>query len=248
MLKFLLVVIFLLQSGLRKDNMKYYNSHSIYFAGDQVLNTKCLKALEKESGLSDPPFRDDNKNSPLPAHNAVQAIITTLQFYCDCVNITSWETFVQPGGKLYFKEMGYDITFQVWRPSPTVQDDGCYSLVGKNVFSSFTFRGGGFVELTPTPPGNSIITAQSGDVIGYYTNSRTGSNEGIQLVTGKDYTHNRIWYHDLGTGVPLNFGAKECQVQTGYGRLLKSSIHGIPAIRVSTGKILELVYVQIGLV
>ena len=127
------------------------------------------------SDFDDPPFDDDN-NRGLPASPAVQAIIPTYKFYCDCVNITSWETYVQPGGGNHYRAGVYDITFQVWRPSPTVTSsngyEGCYSLVGENVFTNFTVSERGYVQLSPTPP--SIITALSGDVVGYYTNSRDG--------------------------------------------------------------------------
>ena len=146
-----------------------------------------------DTDLNDPPFNDDN-NDGLPASPAVQAIIPTYKFYCDCVNITSWETYVQPGDGNHYRNRVYDITFQVWRPSPTVTRsngyEGCYSLVGENVFTSFTFSEGGFVQLSPTPPSNSIITAQSGDVVGYYTNSRNGNDDGIQLETDDDYNVN----------------------------------------------------------
>ena len=162
-----------------------------HFIDDCVSGQICLKALKRDTEPSDPPFYDANFGS-LPADDAVQAIITTYKFYCDCVNITSWETYVQPGSGAFTDTMAYDITFQVWRPSPTVNDSGCYSLVGGNMFTSFSFIVGGTVQLSP--PSSSIITAQSGDVVGYYTNSRRKSNNGIQLERDSKYTQNIIWY------------------------------------------------------
>ena len=47
------------------------------------------------------------------------------------------------------------------------------------------------------PVTNSIITAQSGDVVGYYTNSRNGNNEGIQLEQASVYNQNIVWYDDV---------------------------------------------------
>ena len=76
----------------------------------------------------------------------VQAIITTYQFHC-CGN--AWQTFVEPGGQA--REGDYDITFQVWRPSPTVNSDGCYGLVGENAFTRISSPNydSGLISVTP---------------------------------------------------------------------------------------------------
>ena len=196
----------------------------------------CLKALNSDTDPSDPPFNDNNNNSPLPADNAVQAIITTYKFYCDCVNITSWETYVQPGGGRYSSIMAYDITFQVWRPSPTVNDSGCYSLVGENVFTSFSFNDGGLVQLSP--PNSSIITAQSGDVVGYYTKSREGMNDGIQLERDSIYTENIIWYQAIDSNGLTPLLDSDCPYPVGSesGRILASSTNAAPMLRLVTSK------------
>ena len=50
------------------------------------------------------------------------------------LRITAWLFDVEPGNP-DFHNGGYTFhLFQVWRPSPTVQDNGCYSLVGVNRF------------------------------------------------------------------------------------------------------------------
>ena len=184
------------------------------------------------SDPDDPPFNDANNNG-LPASPAVQAIIPTYKFYCDCVNITSWETYVQPGGKNHYMARVYDMTFQVWRPSPTVTSsngyEGCYSLVGENVFTNFTFSEGGYVQLSPTPP--SIITAQSGDVVGYYTNSRDGDNQGIQLERDNDCNENIVWYKMEMDSVRTNN-----KVLVGSGGTLKVSTRAAPILKVSTSE------------
>ena len=199
--------------------------------GTLVSGQGCLRALKRNSEPSDPPF-DDRDYDPLLASNAVQAIITTYKFYCDCVNITSWETYVEPGGMGHQNSATYDIAFQVWRPSPTVQDTGCYGLVGQNNFMSLSFSRGGLVQLTPTPPLNTVITAQSGDVVGYYTNSR---DDGIQLERSNDYNQNIIWYH---TG-DLLFGNNECQFPVGNrsDRSLRSSTNAAPMLSIGDSKL-----------
>ena len=171
----------------------------VYLASTQG----CLKAFLRNYELADPPFNDDDNNG-LPASPAVQAIIPTYKFYCNCVNITSWETYVSRSIK-----SKYHITFQVWRPSPTVTNEtgysGFYSLVGQNRFTNIRFTQGSLVWLTPTPPSNSIITAQSGDVVGYYTNSR--NKRGIQLERDDYYERNIVWYQTIrntDTSMTLN--------------------------------------------
>ena len=199
-----------------------------------VISQNCLGVLKRGSSDPDNPPFNDNNNRGLSASPAVQAIIPTYKFYCDCVNITSWETYVQPGGGGHSRGKAYDITFQVWRPSPTVTSsngyDGCYSLVGENVFTSISFPDGGFVQLSPTPPSNSIITAQSGDVVGYYSNSRRGNNQGIQLERDRDYTVNIIWYNSPNTS-PNNL------VSIGPNGLLPSLTSAAPMLKVSTSKL-----------
>ena len=183
------------------------------------------------SDPDDPPFNDDNSDG-LPASPAVQAIIPTYKFYCDCVNITSWETYVQPGGRNHQYGV-FDITFQVWRPSPTVNSsngyEGCYSLVGENVFTSVTVSEGSFVQLSPTPP--SIITAQSGDVVGYYTNSRGGNDEGIQLERDNDYNENIVLYKMEMDSLRTNN-----KLSVGPGGALTVSTRAAPMLKVSTSE------------
>ena len=202
--------------------------------GYLVTGQGCLRALTRDDEPNDPPFNDDN-NNPLPASNAVQAIITTYKFYCDCVNITTWETYIQSGQEIYSESMSYDITFQVWRPSPTVQDTGCYSLVGENVFTRLNFQEGSFVQLSP--PRNEIITAKSGDVVGYYTNNQHRPDNGIQLERNYDYSNNIIWYQSFRNGnlVQLN---NECPfpVGTESDRVLRSSTGAAPMLKISTSK------------
>ena len=187
------------------------------------------------SDPDDPPFNDDNSDG-LPASPAVQAIIPTYKFYCDCVNITSWETYVQPGRGNHYRARVYDITFQVWRPSPTVTStngyDGCYSLVGENIFTSFTFSEGGFVLLSPIPPSNSIITAQSGDVVGYYTNSQGGNDKGIQLERNNDYNENIVWYKMEMDSVRTNN-----KLSVGSGGTLNVSTRAAPMLLISTSEL-----------
>ena len=163
----------------------------------------------------------------------MQAIVPTYKFYCDCVNITSWGTCVHPGD---VASGSYDITFQVWRPSRTVTSDngyeGEYSLVGQNVFARVVFPRGGFVYLSPTPPSNSIITAQSGDVVGYYTYSRNGINQGIQLEIDIAFAENKVWYRSFRSTGPLSVDT----LSAGSEGMLDLSIRAAPMLRINTSE------------
>ena len=95
--------------------------------------------LEAEYGDEDLPFRDNPNYPSLP--NKTQVIVTSYRFRC-CGKITAWLTYVRGTN---IQNGVYDITFQVWRPSPTVQANGCYSLVGENIFTSISLHGGGIM-------------------------------------------------------------------------------------------------------
>ena len=187
----------------------------------------CLQAAEGEQL----PFRDDNGSPRLPSGS--QAIITTYQFGC-CGDITAWQTYVQPGGGGHRNDRSYDIFFQVWRrPSPTVQNDGCYSLVGENRFSSIFFGDDGLVSETPEP--SNIISVQPEDVVGYYTFSRRDPNnnnmEGLQLDESR--------LNDNVLFLPYTMGVSTIcavPVEDGGGRTLISSTNAGPILSVSISK------------
>ena len=111
-------------------------------------------------------------------------------------------------------------------------------LVGENVFTSITFSDGGLMQLSPTPLSNTFITAQSGDVVGYYTNSHEGRNEGIQLERHSNYSMNIVWFSNLGRRpvLPLRnktFRFSRGSVSTG---VLRSSTNVAPMLRISTSR------------
>ena len=164
----------------------------------------------------------------MPVRNAVQAIITTYKFYCDCANITSWETYIEPGDVEYAEDMVYDITFQVWE---TFVNSGYWML---------QFSGGecGLVQLSPTPPSNTFITAQSGDVVVYYTNSREGRYEGIQLERHSNYSMNIVWFSNLGRRPVLPLRNKTCRFSRGSAStgVLRSSTNVAPMLRISISR------------
>ena len=182
----------------------------------------CLRA----DGGEQLPFRDEN-SSPLPRGS--QAIIITYQFQC-CGDITAWQTYVQPGGGGH-RDGAYDIFFQVWRPSPIVQDNGCYSLVGENRFTSIRFGNNAPVSETPEP--SNIISVRPGDVVGYYTFSREGDddNQGIQLDSSLTNDNVLFLPHTVGVSTICAL-----PVEDQNGRTLISSTNAGPVLSVSISK------------
>ncbi len=123
----------------------------------------------------------------------------------------------------------YSINFQVWRPSPTVNADGCYSLVGENIFPSISFPEGGLVSETPAP--SNIITVRPGDVVGYFTMSRGGDDEGIQLET--DFNDEAVWYNG---GDLMSNGGESCPFPVGPTRTLSASTNAAPVLSIGISK------------
>ena len=178
-----------------------------------------------------PPFKDNNGSPRLPS--GTQAIITSYMFRC-CGNITAWQTYVQPGGMNHQKGV-YDITFQVWRPSPTLQKSGCYSLVGENRFTNILLGVEGLVNETPEP--SNILSVQPGDVVGYYTFSRAqqdNSTNGIQLVASRNL--DMVWFHTSSRSEPVIRGALNCPFRLGIDGILTKYIEAAPVLSVRVCK------------
>ena len=188
---------------------------SVYYLMSVKCSASAQNCLLAAEGRDIPPFIDDNMFPRLP--NATQAIITSYIFGC-CGNIIAWQTYVQPGGDN--RQNDYDITFQVWRPSPTMQETGCYSMVGKNRFANISLGVGGLVSETPKP--SNTLTVQPGDVVGYYTVSRDNKNDGIQIDSNSQ-RNDIVWYNTIADD--LNPGAINClfPVETEIVRSLTST-------------------------
>ena len=130
----------------------------------------------------------------------------------------------------------YDIYFQVWRPSPTVQENGCYRMVGENRYTRISLGRGGLVSEIPEP--SNILTVQHGDVVGYFTISRKGINEGIQLKNDDSQSVDSVWYETITGSELLNAGAPHCPFPVGAGtdRILASFTNAAPVLSVNICK------------
>ena len=187
-----------------------------------------LSCLQRASDIS---LAELGSNSaPLPSGS--QAIVTSYKFAC-CGEITSWLAYVWPSGEGLGDGI-YTILFQVWRPSPTADGGGCYSLVGENRFPGVTLGDGGLVSETPQP--TNLISVRPGDVLGYFvsSNKRPSLNGGIQL--DQSSTNDTVFYASADT-TPLPIGPDSCPVSVGPGGVLSSSINAAPVISVNISKL-----------
>ena len=175
------------------------------------------------------PLRYDYDYPRLPS--GTQAIITSYKFLC-CGNVTAWKTYVHSASGMY--QGAYNINFQVWRPGPKLHENGCYIIVGENIFTSISLGSDGLVIETPEP--SNILTVQPGDVVGYYSLSREGKQDGIQLDESQSV--DSVWYHINTDNEPLVRGEPNCPIPVGTeaNRILKSFTNAGPFVSVDMCK------------
>ena len=141
----------------------------------------------------------DSRGRPIPFENTkgltdslpnnLQAIITSYQFQC-CGNITAWQLYVS-SRRTCHKCMNI-IHFQIWRPTPSVTTDGCYSLVGEDRYANASLHERQRVTLEHA----NFITIQPGDVVGFYTQRE-------RLLLDRDYVDETIWFStEVGSNPP----------------------------------------------
>ena len=134
----------------------------------------------------------------------------------------------------------FDFDFQVWRPSPTVSETGCYSLVSNFAVKETSLLSGPEIEhvarVTPSP--KNQLNFQPGGVLGFYVEShRTGdvlSDNGVVLLTHANYSRELVWFAsvDITAAVqPSQSGS--CLYPVGTNGVLCSSTHAAPVISVS---------------
>jgi hypothetical protein len=126
----------------------------------------------------------------------------------------------------------YTLNFQVWRPSPTVDQTGggVYSLVGNNRFTSISLDGGVAGSLLPSS--SNYIQFQSGDVLGFYVEGAKDDNSrGVAVVTDDDsYTNELVWYASATSQTVAG-----CPISIGSAGDLNIMLTGAPVISIATG-------------
>ena len=190
----------------------------------------CLQSTTSDVPI---PFEDlGGDGAPrIPTERLV--IVASYQFQC-CGNITRWQTFVEPGGGGQDGE--YTIIFQVWRPGVGVGVDGCYSLIGQDIYAEIDLGSDGLVDRTLEPEG--FLPVQRGDVVGYFMfrEGRTGERDGIQLQRREDDEGEEVWYQS--DPEPILTGSGTCLYSVGAenNRALRSFTTSAPVLSVDVGE------------
>ena len=147
-----------------------------------------------------------------------QAIIPSYKFNC-CGNITAWGVDLNP---VEYDAM-FSFDFQVWRPSPTVANDGCYSLVANYLMENIlppqiTIEH--VARVTPLP--RNQLPFQPGDVLGFYveSNGTTSAYDNGVVVLQNDSFNNELIWHASITALTSSIGS--CPYPVGSTRLLSS--------------------------
>ena len=158
-----------------------------------------------------------------------QAIVTTYKFNC-CGNITEWGVDLNPvEDNLYF-----NFDFQVWRPSSTVNETGCYSLVGNYAATSIS------IETSVTESHVARVTPsyqlqfQPGDVLGFYVESEaemTPEDNGVVLLHSGAFTSENVWHTSI-TSRSSQSGS--CPYPIGTDGVLNTLTRAAPVISIST--------------
>ena len=162
------------------------------------------------------------------------AIVTSYKFQC-CGNITAWQTYVEPAGNNH-RDRVYTINFQVWRPSPTVDSDGCYGIVEEDIYANIKLIEGenGLVNRTLAP--SSFISVQPGDVVGYFTSLDDNKDGGIQH--DPEFNMESVWYHTHTDDDPLvsRGDSQLCLFPVGEDAVLRTFSSFGPIFSVDIGK------------
>ena len=128
----------------------------------------------------------------------------------------------------------FNFDFQVWRPSSTVNETGCYSLVGNYAATSIS------IETSVTESHVARVTPlyqlqfQPGDVLGFYVESeaeRTHENNGVVLLDDGAYTSEKVWHASI-TSRTSQVGS--CPYSVGTDGVLNTLTRAAPVISIST--------------
>ena len=196
--------------------------HSSCITGqDTCLQTNNNNRLPLFQGYGAPPAER--------IHHQHQAIIPSYKFNC-CGNITAWGVDLNP---VEYDAM-FSFDFQVWRPSPTVENDGCYSLVAnylvENISPPLTTIEH-VARVTPLP--RNQLPFQPGDVLGFYVEaSGTGASDhdnGVVVLDNDGFSNELIWHASI-TALTSSIGS--CPYPVGSTRLLSSPTSAAPVISI----------------
>ena len=205
----------------------------------QSTGTNCLQTSNK-NGL--PSFQGYGYRPGQPGeparriHHQHQAIISSYKFNC-CGNITEWGVDLNPDGF----GARFDFILQVWRPSPTVNVSGCYSLVNDFISREITVTDSPpskrVARITPLP--QEQLQFQPGDVLGFYVESHGqgdgpggDADNGVVLVNNDiDYRSESVWFASIDITTQTSLSVS-CPYPVGTNGVLNSLTQAAPVISI----------------
>ena len=167
-------------------------------------------------------------------HHQHQATIPSYKFNC-CGNITEWGVDLNP----VEEDARFTFDFQVWRPSPTVNEDGCYSLVNNFIIRSTSLPTNPAIShvarVTPLP--QDQLQFQPGDVLGFYVEShgtRSDNDNGVVFLNNGGHTSELVWHAKIDeTARTSQSRSGSCPYPVGTNRVLSTSRCVAPVISIS---------------
>ena len=134
-------------------------------------------------------------------------------------------------------EARFTFDFQVWRPSPTVNEDGCYSLVNNFIVTSTSLPTNPAIShvarVTPLP--QDQLQFQPGDVLGFYVESSGTSSDndnGVVFLNNGSHTSELVWHAKIDEAARTSQSGS-CPYPVGTNRKLTISRHVAPVISIS---------------
>ena len=138
----------------------------------------------------------------------------------------------------------FDFILQVWRPSPTVNVSGCYSLVNDYMSREITVTDSPISErvarITPSP--QHQLHFQPGDVLGFYVESHGqgdlpggDDDNGVVLLNNvyMGYTSESVYFASIDATAQTSQSGS-CPYSVGTNGVLNSLTHGAPVISIAT--------------
>ena len=136
-------------------------------------------------------------------------------------------------------EFTFNFILQVWRPSHTVNQSGCHSLVNDfTITSTIVNNSQRVARVTPSP--QEQLQFQPGDVLGFYVESHGSNNmpggnadNGVVLLNNGSHTSELVWYASIDVTQSQTSQSGSCPYPVGIDGTLNSSTHAAPVISIS---------------
>ena len=133
----------------------------------------------------------------------------------------------------YDDQNSYTLDFQVWRPSPTVENSTGTGLVGNNRFTSISLTND-LAIVTPSP--QDYVEYQPGDVVGFYVENAARNHNGIVLRTSPSWLISElVWFASI-TGTATTSLNGDCPYSVGSDGVLDKLTRAAPVISIAIGE------------